>query len=360
MIRVRKVTNWFQLWEFLRFPRRVYADIPHWVPPLTAYTWISMGRLQEPEKAFYLVYRDGQLRARAGFKVHRSHGYEALHFGYFEALPDSAAEVETLIHQGHQLAPHLPMRGPHHFRLEDPYTGLLTHGFDQDPYFLMSYNPAYYIELLEQAGLSKSMDLHTYKFEAHTVRLDLMRSRAKRAESKGVTVQTMKPGALRAQVEQIAEIFNDALSENWGFEPIEGQQLEELMLLARWVLDPDKVFFAYKEERPVGCCIMLGDLNPMLKACNGKINWQLFHKYWTRHRWMNRLRGYALGVRKENRADEVMGALVNGVMGLGQEGQWREVELSWILETNRLMIALAKALGGQHDKTYRILERPGR
>lgn len=99
--------------------------------------------------------------ARAGFKVHRAHGYEALHFGYFEALPSTRhEEVRALVELGHQLAPHLPMRGPHHFRLEDPYTGLLVDGFDFEPHFLMSYNPPYYEELLAGAGLNKSMTVY--------------------------------------------------------------------------------------------------------------------------------------------------------------------------------------------------------
>lgn len=358
MIRLLPVTFGYRLWQFLRFPRQVYARNPYWVPPLTAYTWASMGKLQEPDKIYLLAYRGKELRARAGFKIHRSHGYEALHFGYFEALPDSQPEVSALIERGHQLAPHLPMRGPHQFRLEDPYTGLLTQGFDRDPYFLMSYNPDYYVDLLEGAGLAKAMDLRTYVFEASRVRLDMMESRARRAAEKGVRTYPMQSGPLRPQVELIAEIFNQALAQNWGFEPIEGQQLEELLLLARWILDRDKVFFASKEGRAVGCCIMLADLNPMLKACRGGLNWRLIQKYRTRHQWANRLRGYALGVPEEYRGDEVMAALVHAVMQLGHSGRWKEVELSWILETNRPMIALARALGGRHDKTYRVLEKP--
>lgn len=317
-----------------------------------------MGKLVESEKLYAMAYRDGKPVARAGFKVHRSHGYEALHFGFFEALPGTHEEVKALIDLGHQLAPHLPMRGPHHFRLEDPYTGLLIDGFDFEPHFLMSYNPPYYEELLAYAGLQKSMDLFTYRYLPGDVKPDVMKGRADRAAGKGIVVEPMRKGDLRRQVTQIAEVFNDALSQNWGFEPIEGAQLEDLMLLARFVLDPNMVFLAYKDSHPIGCVIVLPNLNPMLSASNGSLTPKLLWKYFTRNRWVDSYRGYALGVRKEFRADEVSAALINAAMQRGKEIKWRELEISWVLETNKPMNAMATALGGGRNKVYRLLEKP--
>ena len=356
---LKKIRRWSQLFDFFSLARQVYKAAPNlWVPPLTPYTVIMMGKLVESEKLYAMAYRDGKPVARAGFKVHRSHGYEALHFGFFEALPGTHEEVKALIELGHQLAPHLPMRGPHHFRLEDPYTGLLIDGFDFEPHFLMSYNPPYYEELLAYAGLQKSMDLFTYRYLPGDVKPDVMKGRADRAAGKGIVVEPMRKGDLRRQVTQIAEVFNDALSQNWGFEPIEGAQLEDLMLLARFVLDPNMVFLAYKDSHPIGCVIVLPNLNPMLSASNGSLTPKLLWKYFTRNRWVDSYRGYALGVRKEFRADEVSAALINAAMQRGKEIKWRELEISWVLETNKPMNAMATALGGGRNKVYRLLEKP--
>jgi hypothetical protein len=356
---LKKIRRWSHLFDFFSLARQVYKVAPNlWVPPLTPYTVIMMGKLVEPEKLYAMAYRDGKPVARAGFKVHRSHGYEALHFGFFEALPGTHEEVKALIDMGHQLAPHLPMRGPHHFRLEDPYTGLLIDGFDFEPHFLMSYNPPYYEELLASAGLQKSMDLFTYRYLPGDIKPDVMKGRAERAAGKGIVVEPMRKGDLRRQVTQIAEVFNDALSQNWGFEPIEGPQLEDLMLLARFVLDPNMVFLAYKDSHPIGCIIVLPNLNPMLTASNGSLTPRLLWKYFTRHRWVDSYRGYALGVRKEFRADEVSAALINAAMQRGKEIHWRELEISWVLETNKPMNAMATALGGSRNKIYRLLEKP--
>ncbi|MBT9587515.1 hypothetical protein IV102_29505 [bacterium] len=359
MYTLKQIRRWTHLIDFFSLERKVYRVTPGlWCPTLTPYTWMSMGKLNEPEKLFAIAYRGKQPVARAGFKVHRAHGYEALHFGYFEALPDTHEEVRALVELGHQLAPHLPMRGPHHFRLEDPYTGLLVDGFDFEPHFLMSYNPPYYQDLLAGAGLNKSMDLYTYRYLNTDIKPDIMKGRADRAATKGIVVEPMRSGDLRRQVTQIAEVFNDALSQNWGFEPIEGAQLEDLMLLARFVLDPNMVFLAYQNSHPIGCIIVLPNLNPMLRASNGSLNPKFMWKYLTRNRWVDSYRGYALGVRKEYRADEVTAALINAAMERGKQIHWRELEISWVLESNRPMNALAQALGGKRNKTYRLLERP--
>lgn len=358
MVTLKKIRSWPQLIDFFSLARQVYRVTPGlWCPPLSAYTFFSMGKLNQPDKMFAMAYRGGKPVARAGFKVHRSHGYEALHFGYFEALPGTQEEVKALIDYGHELAPHLPMRGPHHFRLEDPYTGLLVDGFDYEPHFLMSYNPPYYEELLAGAGLQKSMDLFTYRYLSGEIKLDIMQGRAARAAAKGIVVEPMRNGDLRRQVHQIAEVFNDALSQNWGFEPIEGEQLEDLLMLARFVLDANMVFLAYQNSHPIGCLIILPNLNPMLRASNGSVGPTLMWKYLTRSRWVDSYRGYALGVRREFRADEVTAALINAAMTRGKQICWRELEISWVLESNRPMNALAGALGGKRNKTYRLLER---
>lgn len=353
---IRPVT-WTNLWHFLALPRTVYArNRGRWVPPLTPYTWLSMGRLREPGKIFYVAYRQGRPVARIGFKVHRHGGYEALHFGYFEALPGTEAEVSAMIELGHQLAPNLPIRGPHQFRLEDPYTGLLVDGFDEEPYFLMSYNPPYYAELLAAAGLHKAMDLLTYRYSPDRVRLDIMAGRADRARAKGIEVRPLS-GPLRPQVELMAEVFNAALANNWGFERIEGEQLEELYMLARFILKPEYVYFAFLGGRAVGCVIILPNLNPMFAASQGRLGPTLIWKYLTRDRWVDTFRGYALGVHPEARADQVSAALIHAVMSQGHRIRWRELEMSWVLENNRPMRAMAEALGGHRNKVYRVLEK---
>lgn len=327
------------------------------VPRLNLLEWILIGNPAGAEKAFYMVYRDGQPVARAGFKVHRARDYEALHFGFFEALPGTEAEVRALMDEGQKLAPHLPIRGPHQFALEDPYTGLLVDGFDLPPQFLMSYNPPYYRELLTSAGLQKVMDLVTYQITPETVRYTLVNRSAQRARERGIEVRH-QPGGLRARVRTIVDVFNSALANNWGFERIEGELFEQFVLFAGLFLKSEHVYFAVREGQTLGCLVVLPNYNPMLERSGGRFNWKLLSSYFKRDSWVDSYRGYALGVIPEARADMVTSALINAILEAGKNHPWKEIELSWILESNEPMRALARALGGQPSKSYRILERP--
>lgn len=355
---IRRV-GWTNLHTFLSLPRRIHARLPdtRWVPPLDVLTFFSMGGLGGADKSFFLAYRDGQPVARAGFKVHRHGDYAAIHFGFFEAMPDAQAEVQELIERGHQLAPRLPMRGPHSFRLEDPYTALLIEGFDRDPYFFMAYNPPYYLELLENAGFAKAMDLLTYRYVPDALRLDAMRQRAERARERGITV--VRPsGSRRQQVRTLVDLFNVSLSQNWGFEPIEGEQFEEFVLLARAVLNEKLIRLALRDGQCVGAVILLPNLNPMLKASGGRLGPTLFYKYLTRERWVDSYRGYALAVHPDAQDDYVAAVLIDDVFQAAAETRFREAEVSWVLESNTPMRALAMALGGKKNCVYRVLERP--
>lgn len=354
MVEIRPILRWSQLFDFFSLARRVYElDPGQWVPPLTAYTFLSMGRLREPGKVFLMAYRDGRPVARCGFKIH----HEALHFGYFEALPDTHEEVRALFAEGQKLAPQLPLRGPHQFRLEDPYTGLLVDGFQHSPHLFMTYNPPYYWPLLEAAGFEKDMDLLTYEVRPERLRTEAMKSRAERGRARGMRAFAMGSGDLSRKVKNIAAVFNDALSQNWGFEPIEGQQLQELELLARFVLDPEMVFFAEWNGEIVGCCILLPNLNPMLSASRGRFNWTLLKKYWSRRRWVESWRGYAIGVLQKYQQDEVAAVLLDEVLQKSRQIRWQHCEVSWVLESNTRMKAMVWALGGVHNKTYRVLQR---
>ncbi len=315
-----------------------------------------MGKFEEPGKLFLMAYREGKPVARAGFKVH---GHEAIHFGYFEALPGTHEEVRALFAEGQKLAPNLPLRGPHQFRLEDPYTGLLIKGFEYEPHLFMSYHPPYYLELLESVGFVKNIDLFTYFMSPETIaKPEFFGKRCQRARERGLVIRNLDKAKISTQVGQIASIFNQALADNWGFEPIEGEQLSDLLLLAKVVLDPKMVFLAYLDQEPVGCAIILPNLNPMFKASRGGVNFTLLSKYLTRSRWVDSYRGYAVGIRPDYVDHEVGALLMEALLIALSKSGWKHGEISWVLEDNRRMRMLAGALGGVHHKTYRLLQRP--
>jgi hypothetical protein len=319
---------------------------------------MMLGSLKQPEKHLLVAYQDGKPVARLAIKIHRHAGHEYLHFGFYESLKVGPEPTRALFEAARARYPRLSLHGPYHFRMEDVYTGLLVEDFEDPPQFFMPYNPPYYEEYFLAAGLKQQMDLYCYEYEPAKMRLDILEPRAQIAREQGFTVRNLNSNKLKLPQESqlMAEIFNDALSDNWGFETLEKDQISDLVALAGLFLDPEYVFFAEKDGRAVGCVIVLPNFNRMIKRSNGGITPGFLWEFLFQRKKIDEYRGYAVGLRKEFRKTEVSSLLADAVMKRIQKGPCKTFEVGWILSNNRPMNMMAVALGGRRSKILRIYE----
>lgn len=354
MLRVVEVRGWKRLRQFLELPYRVYADPDTpWVAPLWPHVLLMMGWPVGPEKRFYLALDGDRPVARLGARVHRHGSSTALHWGFFECLPSAGSSVGPLFEAARALAPGMVLRGPFHFEMEDPYTGILVDGFAEEPSLMCPWNPPFYDAFLQDAGLRPAMDLYSYRYDRGRVPLDRTRTRAERARANGVVVRTMQR---HSELVDLFRLVNETHRRNWGFEEYSEEQMRELALLSRVFLDPAGVFLAYHGERLVGCAVVLRDVNRFLKPARGRITPRLLWDLLFRREEVDIYRGYGLGVLEEGRSLDVAGALIQAVYDASRKHPWRSLEVSWVVATNGPMNALARALGGVRNKVHRVYE----
>lgn len=358
-LQVRDVLTARDLRQFLKLPREIYPPTSRYVQPLDVHLKMMMGSLKAPKKHFVMAYDGDKPVARLGAKVHEHGAKTHLHFGFFECIEGYEDAARLMVESLHKRYPQLPMMGPFHFRMEDPYVGLLVDGYERDPYFLMPYNPPYYLPYLEKAGLHKTMDLFTYEVVDGTLigKSEVILENTQKARNKGIQVRPLDKRKLKSEARMIAEIFNDALSKNWGYEEFLEDQIKEMVTLFRLFIDPKVVAIATHNDKAVGCLIMIPDFNPIIKASKGKITPGLIWKFFTKKRRLSKVRGYALGVKKEYHGYGI-GSLLSHYMfeNIPNHG-YSKGEISWILSNNGPMNELSKAMGAQHNKVYRILEK---
>ncbi len=345
--------------EFLNLPFKIYDEkvFPKYVHPLRLHMKMMMGKLGIAGKKFFLAKVDGQTVARLGVKTHKHGINETLNFGFFEAMEGNQAAVTRMFEEAQKFAPQLKMMGPFHFRMEDPYIGVLIEGYDREPYFLMSYNPPYYDEYIRNAGLETSMDLFTYQIDDPHGLAAVVHENAEKSAQQGVTVRQLNPKNLKTEARTIARIFNDALSKNWGFEEFMEEQIKEMVQMFQLFIDPQIVALAQKDGTDVGCLIMLPNYNPIIKSSKGRLTLNLLWSYFRRRKLINTCRGYALGVLKEYHGYGIGSALTKAMFEIGNKAGYVECEISWILANNGPMNELSKAMGGRHNKVYRIYEK---
>jgi hypothetical protein len=160
--------------RFIGLPWQIYdrREHPQWVPPLRLAVRDALDIKANPfyktaDRQLFLAVRNGKPVGRIAAIENRAHnafhGDRVGFFGFFESVDDQEVTNALLGAAGDWLRDRGldTMRGP-----TNPSTnhecGLLVRGFRWQPSIMTTWNPRYYVSLLENAGLAKAKDLLAY------------------------------------------------------------------------------------------------------------------------------------------------------------------------------------------------------
>lgn len=356
--------------RFLRFPWRVYAGDPVWVPPLLH----DLRTVLAPSHPFhahadvacFIALRGNEVVGRIAGIVNRAHvefhEEHAGFFGLFESLNDPTVAAallgtveEWLCSRGMEI-----VRGPFNLSTNDELwsPGVLIDGFHRPPVVLMGHTPPWYADLLESAGYAKSKDLLAYWIADNVKPAErLARSIDRIQERSGIRIRSLDMRRLDAEVALIQEIYNAAWEKNWGFVPMSGAEITHLAKQLKPVVNPDLCVIALAEDEPVAFGLALPDFNQALRHMNGRLfPFGLIKLLWYRRR-IDAARVLTLGIRQGYR-NRGLDAMINlHLFRRGAEVGLNRGECSWILEDNWEMRRGLERLGAVADKTYRVFEK---
>jgi GNAT superfamily N-acetyltransferase len=368
-LEISAVKNRQDLNDFIKLPWRIYDGDPHWVPPLIMDMKKILHKSKNPffehsDSDLFLARKNGEPVGRIAAIVNNNHN--KVHderigfFGFFECVDDREVAAH-LLGQAAKWAKSrglTHLRGPTNFSTNDT-CGLLTEGFDSSPVILMTYNPEYYMNLVETAGFTKKKNLHAYYFSGDMAIPERFGAMAKRTlEDKSVTLRTINMKAFRREVEIVKNIYNAAWQANWGFVPMTDKEIEHLAKELRPVVDPDIVFFAEVDGEPAGFSLALPDYNHVLKDVNGRLFPFGIFKLLLNRKKITRVRVITLGVLpKFQRKRGLAPTFYYETYHHGKEKGYSLAEFSWILEDNVLMNRALEGLGAKLYKKYSIYEK---
>jgi GNAT superfamily N-acetyltransferase len=353
---------------FVRFPARLYRDDACWAPPLwleerTAYNARHNTILAHSDFELHLVRRNGRVAGRNLVYVdHAFNAHTKSRTGFFGALecdedPEAAAalleKAETwLMERGMD-----KVRGPIHPVAEN--WGFLLEGYDRPPVFMAPYNPPYVHDFLLARGYAKVMDLLAYEGDARTYDLPERFSRFKSLLLKrkpGLTVRRLDLKNLSKDAEHIWRISNNALKDNWGYVPLNRDELEQMIQKLKLIVDTDAVWFVEDKGRPVGYALGFPDLNIILRRIKGRLLPFGFARLLVERRRLRDYRLWALAVEPEyhNLGLDVL-LYLSLFEALGPRGI--HLEANYILEDNHKIRNALEKLNLEHSKTYRIYEK---
>ena len=366
-LRVWPVNSPAQLRRFIKFPWKVYADDPLWVPPLIGQQKAYFNPKKNPfydhaRVQLFLAWRGDQVLGRIAAVVNQAdnefHGEKTGFFGFFDCLPDyeiarrllDAARF-WLQDQGMET-----MRGPANFSSNDEW-GMLVDSFDLSPVLMMTYNPDYYPRLVERYGLTKARDLYAYRMITKDGISDRLRRLSEKIQQReGLTVRPIDMKDFDNELKRIKAVYNDAWSRNWGFVPMTEAEFDHLAKQLKPLIVPELVLMAEVNGKPAGFSLTLPDYNQALKHVNGRLFPFGLLKLWWLSRKIDCSRTLVMGVIKEyqKRGIDAVFYIRSYDAGLVKGIKWGE--LSWILEDNEMMKRAMELMGGKVYKTYRIYE----
>lgn len=354
--------------RFLQVAYPIYAGDPHWVAPL----------LMDVEKVFsdanpFFEHAQMQLfvAVQAGRDVGRiaaildreyvkSQQDQAAFFGFFETINDPQVS-QALFDAANGWARQQGARrvlGPMNPSTNDE-CGLLVSGFDRSPVFMMTYNPAYYVGLVEQAGFSKSKDLLAFFFDLANTPMDRFeRIAAKFAKREPeLRLRPIRKKTLAQDIKKVTEVYNEAWEANWGFVPMTDHEIQFMAARLKPLLYEGLAYLMEAPNEPVGFLLASPDYNQALKHLKGRLlSPGLFQAlpYLLQWKTTDIVRVITLGVKPRYRGRGIEAAMLCDGLRTGFKAGFKCVEASWVLEDNTAVQRVIELFGGKVYKTYRI------
>ncbi|MCX6923594.1 MAG: N-acetyltransferase, partial [Verrucomicrobia bacterium] len=268
--------------RFLKVSCTIYEDDPNWVAPL----------LMDLKKVFtdanplfehavmqlWIATRNGQDVGRIAGIIDHNHNRaakdQAAFFGFFESVNDAevSRRLFTTVADWTLKAGLQRLLGPMNPTTNDE-CGLLVDGFDSPPVLMMTYNPRYYVTLVEAAGYRKAQDLLAFHMDLAKIPMDrLGRIATKiRQRNPNLTFRCMRRKTLEQDLVKVKEVYNAAWEHNWGFVPMTDAELDFMAERLKPLLMEGLIWLAEAGTEPVAFLLALPDYNVALKPLQGRL-----------------------------------------------------------------------------------------
>ncbi len=361
---------------FVDLPFRLYADDPHWVPPLKGEAlglitpekngWFSHARAQ-----LFLAERDGRVVGRISAHIdtlaltmpaEQGFGPGVGQWGLFDA-----ADAET----GAQLIATAEdwLRGQGMTRALGPISmsiweepGLLIEGYDHPPTIMMGHAKPAYRGWIEGAGYESVKQLMTYEVDVTRNFPPIVQRIIKSGENNPrIVIREVDKTKFEEEAAIILHILNDAWSDNWGFVPLTDPEIKDVGVKLKPIVFNDLIRIAEVDGKPAAFMITLPDLNEPIKPLNGKLfpfGWAKL-LLWLRRPQVHTVRVPLMGVVKELQSSRMASQLAFMMIEYIRRASVanysaKRAEIGWILDDNQGMRSIAETIESRMNKVYQV------
>ncbi len=360
-----------ELNTFIYFAWEVYKGNPYWVPPMLMDIRKTLNKtknafFQRAEMQLFMAYEGdrpvGRIAAIKNDLHNETHKDKTGFFGFFECI-NKQEVANILLDAARQWLKERGMDyviGPANPSINHEF-GLLTEGFDDSPRLMMTYNPPYYITLLENYGFKNVKNLLAYKIDQQHVLDNPQFGRIANAvrQRTGIKVRSINMKKIKEEVKLVKEIYNAAWRDpdfggyNWNAIPLTDAEIAELAEVLVPLANPDLVIFGEIGDKVVAFALCMPDYNYIFKQMNGRLFPFNFIKLFTQRKKIEWARIIILGVLPEYQRRGLDAVMYREIVERSRKIGIKYGEASWILEDNLPMRRAAEeVMSGTVYKKY--------
>ncbi len=374
MINIHKVdlNSKKEIERFVRFPFKLYAGHPQWVPPfiVDVKTMMNPGKhpyYEHSDAEFFIAEKEGDVLGRIAAlenkPFNRYHNAKDAEFYLFECENDQevANALFDTVFDWARARGLKKLVGPKGFGPLDGY-GIQIEGFEHRQMMnMMNYNYPYYRDLVENLGFTKVVDFVSSYIQPQDFQLPpKVRKAADLAKKRGTfrVLDFKNKAEVRKWGERIGQAYNKAFVDNWEYYPLSQREIDFVVDNVMTIVDPNLIKIIVKDDEVVGFVFPFPDVSAAMQKNQGKLG--VFHivRLLLEVKKTNWISFNGVGI-----LPQFQGLGGNAVMyaelekSMHQNTQFVHSELTQVAETAVQMRKDLKNLGVQFYKNHRVYQR---
>ncbi|MCB1436258.1 MAG: hypothetical protein KDJ46_03705 [Rhodobiaceae bacterium] len=365
--------------EFIALPPRLYRGLAGYTAPMT----MERRGLLDPAKApffkhgeaqYWIARKDGAAVGRISAQIDhaqiRASGPgDALEgagmFGCLDAI-DELEVVRALIETAEDWIADRGFGrvfGPCLLSMNEE-AGLLVEGREEPALIMVPWHPAYLEGHVEACGYAKMRDLHYWRLDSAQAELEARRVRlALQRRRPDLVVRALDLKNLARDVEIMRAVYNDAWQDNWGFVPLQKEDLEGISKDLKPFVPADAGVIVEMAGRPVGVALVLPNLFEAtgdLGADPSPLGWlKLGYRMFT-HRFRTGriiLLGVVFDLRHSVGGAAIAMTMIDEMIARSAHYETDWLEAGWVLENNQALLKILEQFNFKRVRTLRLYDK---
>lgn len=350
---------------FIDAPRLILKNYPHYITPIRSNVKDTLNLQKNPlwlvaERKLFVALTGNKPIGTIAAIYHPQHKLynpeDVVYFGYLHFENDPQV-LYALINVAKDFAEKKGVKtliGPLNPSLNYEL-GVLTEGFEHDPFFMMNYNPSYYPALIEKEGGKITMQFIAYHYQQKINPDKIERVVGKLKKRYDLSIDNINFKKFELEANELCAVYNDAFEGHFGFVPFSEKEFLFMAKALRQILHPQLLFKIKLKDDVAGFMLTIPDINRAVKKLrNGRFSpWNIL-KFLYHLRKVSATKVMLVAIRKRYQKLGLGSILYNEMNIRTQKAGYMEGEISWVAEENNKMQKVIQSIGVQPYKKYGV------